>query len=106
MELQVNISPEQIETAIVQAVVDASLGATLKKEVENNVKIMTDGRGDAIKKLVEQEVRNIVIAYIQEQFTEEVKGRLRETIKNHLDRPETFDNIVTTFFTQLGQRRY
>lgn len=87
MDLQVQIKPEDIEQAIVQAVLDTSLGKTIKeiaqKEIDDFGKSYMQ-RDGAIARAVKQEINQMVINTIRDEYSDLIKGIIKEKISTQV----------------------
>jgi hypothetical protein len=85
MAIEVNITPEQINEAVGQAIVDSAIGQSMKKLLEEKVKELGNPYSGLLPKVLEQEVALVLREMIREEpyatmIREKVKEKLTDEI--------------------------
>ena len=103
----IDLTSEQVNEAIAQAIIDSKIGDLLKAAVDEEVKKIRQGYDNPVKKVIEQEV----LRQIQHLVQTEYKEQLRATIQEHLT-TEIIDQITIAaweaFYDKIkeGRSRY
>lgn len=80
MEFKVDIKPENVNDAIVKAVLESSIGDIVKKSIEENVKSLTTrGYGNPIEKVI----KDVILEVVKEEVLKR-RDNIRKIISENL----------------------
>ena len=77
------VDAKDIEKAVVQAVVDSSIGDEIRKAVEDQIKGLT-GYDGAVKKIVASEFAKLLQSLIREDYREQIETIMREKLTDEM----------------------
>ncbi len=89
--INVNVSPDDIESAIVQAVMDSALGVTVAEIVQKEIEGLANKWQDTpLRRAIKQEVQRVVVSVVSEEYSERIKQAVRDELTD-----ETLKTIVS-----------
>lgn len=101
MELQLNISPEQINEMVSQAILDSAIGEQVRKAVEDKVKDLSRAYDNPIHKIVEKEIGREVERLVREEFGAQVKAAVKEKVTEQFT-----SDLMTKMWDQFVAKHY
>jgi hypothetical protein len=82
-ELQIKISPQDIENAVTAAIIDSSLGAALHGIVQQEIKDLASSYPEGrLRKAIRTEVQRIVLGTIRDEYAPHLKEAIRELMSD------------------------
>lgn len=82
--MQVNIEPDDIQQAIVDAVIASTLGEAIKSVIQKELDDLCQHREGAIKKAIRLEIQKIVLFVIRDEYGEVIRAAVREELSDRL----------------------
>jgi len=88
-QISINLSAEDINKSVAEAIVASTLGDSIKKMVDEYVKTIHTGYNNPIKKIVEEVAREYIIQLLDEHRPT-IKDEVRKQITN-----DVADRLIT-----------
>lgn len=85
--IEVNISGEEIQSYLVQAILDSTLGDKVKEVVEDAIRSLTKSvtwRDGPLEKAIRSEVQKILMVMIREEYQEKFRTAIREQLTDEM----------------------
>lgn len=82
MNIELKVDPADIEKQVTDAIVASAFGTRLKEAVEAALKNLGDRYSyqDELRKLIEHRMRQIVMQYIQQNYTPQIEERIKQLV--------------------------
>lgn len=93
MDIKIDINPEQINQAVVDAIIGSSIGVQIKDIVEKKVQELGNNFNNPIQKVVDQEIRNIIYKLLQSEYQEKMKDMVRQKMTD-----DTLNSVISKAF--------
>ena len=94
-EFKIEVSGDDINKAMADAIVKSLLGDTIVKMVEEYVKGLSNAYSNPVKKIIEEEVKLIITKVIEER-----KYIIQEAVKNQLT-PELANKVISEMIAKV-----
>ncbi len=78
--MEVNIDAEELNQAIVTAVLDSALGAHVKNIIEDELDKFTSPHGSPLKKALEVEIQRLIMMTVRDDYGETIKAKMKEIL--------------------------
>lgn len=80
MQVNVNLTPEDINRTITEAVAKSAIGEALTKAVQNYVKKLGDSYNNPLDTIVAEEVNRLLCQLLRDEYQEQIKSMVRTRI--------------------------
>jgi hypothetical protein len=81
MDIQINVSPEQITKVVSQAILDSTLGNNIKKIIEEKVaELGKKDWNEPIRKAIENEIFSVIEKFIIKEYKPQIEEIVRKQI--------------------------
>lgn len=80
MEIKVDLSAEQINNQIVEAIAKSAIGVELKRAIDEQVKAMSQSYNNPFKNIITGMIRNEIERIVKEDYTVQINTLVREKV--------------------------
>lgn len=94
MEVKVELTPEQINTTICEAIAKSAIGDQLQKVIDEEVKKLSQGYSNPFKSIIQNHINMAVQEIVQEQYSGQIKELVRKKVT---------DQFTEDLFTKLWE---
>jgi len=82
--MSIDIDPEQINKYIADKVLESAIGSALRKVIDTEVEKLIRNYDNPITKVVEQEVRALLVKIMRDEYAGKLKAAIREKLTDEL----------------------
>lgn len=99
MQVNVDITPEEINRAVADAVIKSAIGESLQKAIEGEVKKLSQSYHNPITAVVQE----MILKILRETIDTEFRDRIREQVRQKIE--EKFvDDLIGTLWQEWTDR--
>lgn len=80
MEIKVDLSAEQINNQITEAIAKSAIGVELKRAIDEQVKAMSQSFNNPFKNIITGMIRNEIERIVKEDYTEQIHALVKEKV--------------------------
>ena len=106
MDIKLDIQPEIIQQEVVKAILASSLGDSIKKVIDSEIKELSNTFNKGLKTEVQRAITNHICETLR---SEEYSSKIREAVTNRLSTQITedfLDSVVKTAFQKIEKDWY
>lgn len=80
MNIEVNVSPEQINKAVADAIIESAIGKELDRVIKQEVEKLGRSYNNPIEIAVQREIQNKVVDVVRENYSDFIKAKVTEAV--------------------------
>lgn len=103
MEIKVDLSAEQINNQIVEAIAKSAIGVELKRAIDEEVKNLSQSYNNPFKNIITGIIRKEVERIIRDEYTEQIHALVKERVTADFS-TEMLDSLWKAW--EAGKDRY
>ena len=92
IDIQVNLTPEQINTLVAETILKSAIGDALIKVIDREVKKLGESYNNPFEPIVREHIRSAIIGIIQEKYLDIIKTQVAKNVS---------EEIITNLFTKM-----
>lgn len=96
MKVNVELTPEQINTTICEAIAKSAIGEELNKVIDGEVKKLSQGYNNPFKGIVSSYIHNAVEQIVKEQYSDQIKELVKKNVTDKFTE-DLFNKLWASF---------
>jgi len=99
MEIKVDLSAEQINGQICEAIAKSAIGEELQKAIEKEVKALSTSYRNPFENIIKSQINTFIQQIVREQYSEQIKELVRAQVTEKFTQ-DLFEKLWKSFENQ------